>query len=728
MTHIQKLLHILVLFTLAVTVAFVIERAPAYVNQTFFESKQMYTEAHVVGNKVAQYYLHPLTEDHFADYLTVTEEDIETYRNHYGTLSEQLADIEAQYADKIKSSSEAVALALTAERDEKLADIQRNFEDEAYVSEKIVALKKEAVTKIIAEETAAREDYFRKFYYYDYAFYDSQTKQEATHGDVTEEAAMTYHIKEGKYDTVTRQFMMGSYNITGLRPVTYTVERSLANVSGDIIISDATMNAVNFRTEYSIFNVMQKLVYAAIASIIIVGLLALRNIRAFLRSMHNENRVYTITQTIPIDVWIVGIVATSFVVLSFTQSVAYLPGRIVVDVAYKHVSSIDILKECIWLAIICSLFIVMVYALFAVIYRLRSYASVKALWHDTAVYKFYAALRQAFMRRSIGVKVTVAMLAFVSGGFFLGMLTTPYSSNGAIVIITLLLLPMMFIIYRRIGQLNELMAYTADIVAGRTPRALSIRGKHALAQHYENVNILRQGMRDSQREQQKSERLKTELITNVSHDLRTPLTSIITYTDLLKRDDVTAEERGKYVHILETKSQRLKVLIEDLFEVSKMASGDVELYKEKIDVAQLLQQAIGEHKQSFDDAGLELRVNIAAQPIDAIIDGQKWWRLLDNLLINAYKYSLQGTRVYIHLRLEQDEVQLSIKNVSSYALNEDATELIERFKRADTARHTEGSGLGLAIAASIADLHGGSMDVQVDGDLFKVTVTVCQGP
>lgn len=242
--------------------------------------------------------------------------------------------------------------------------------------------------------------------------------------------------------------------------------------------------------------------------------------------------------------------------------------------------------------------------------------------------------------------------------------------------------------------------------------------------HAQNLNGLREGVRTSLNEQAKSERLKTELITNVSHDLRTPLTSIITYTDLLKNPDITEEERQKYIAILDAKSGRLKTLIEDLFEVSKMASGNIEITKQRIDLAQLLQQAVGEHEEDFAKENLDLRVAINEQPIFAYVDGQKWWRVIDNLIVNARKYSLPGTRIYVTLKVNHGNAELTVKNVARYELNEEAGELIERFKRADTSRHTEGSGLGLAIAQSIVDLHGGQLDIAVDGDLFKVTVLV----
>ena len=214
-----------------------------------------------------------------------------------------------------------------------------------------------------------------------------------------------------------------------------------------------------------------------------------------------------------------------------------------------------------------------------------------------------------------------------------------------------------------------------------------------------------EGVRKSLNEQAKSERMKTELITNVSHDLRTPLTSIITYTDLLKNPDITEDERTKYIGILDAKSNRLKTLIEDLFEVSKMASGNIEISKQRIDLVQLLQQAVGEHGEDFATANIDLRVNIAEQPIFVSVDGQKWWRVIDNLIINALKYSMEGTRVYVNLKVHEGNAELTVKNVAKYELHEDATELIERFKRADTSRHTEGSVFAILIRYIYLSVH-----------------------
>ena len=236
------------------------------------------------------------------------------------------------------------------------------------------------------------------------------------------------------------------------------------------------------------------------------------------------------------------------------------------------------------------------------------------------------------------------------------------------------------------------------------------------------MNKLKQGLKTSQREQVKSERLKSELITNVSHDLRTPLTSLITYTNLLKSEDISEEERRNYVEIIDRKSKRLKVLIEDLFEASKMASGNIELVKTEVELVQLLQQALAEYNEKIEASQLHFRVSHDEPPIYALVDGQKLWRVFDNLLGNIVKYSLPHTRVYIDMKDKKDKVEISFKNVSQYELGGNVEELFERFKRGDRSRQTEGSGLGLAIAKSIIDLHEGSMDIDVDGDLFKVHI------
>ena len=214
--------------------------------------------------------------------------------------------------------------------------------------------------------------------------------------------------------------------------------------------------------------------------------------------------------------------------------------------------------------------------------------------------------------------------------------------------------------------------------------------------------------------------MKSELITNVSHDLKTPLTSIINYIELIKKEEnITPEYLKDYVNVLDSKSKRLKVLIEDLFEASKASSGNIELNMEKIDIIQLLRQSIGELEEKLSEANLDLKINVPEEKVYVRADGRRLYRVLENLLSNISKYSLPNTRVYIDITEVEGRVKLIMKNISSYELNFDPEEIMERFKRADDSRNTEGSGLGLAIARDLVKLQGGEFAIDIDGDLFK---------
>jgi signal transduction histidine kinase len=347
------------------------------------------------------------------------------------------------------------------------------------------------------------------------------------------------------------------------------------------------------------------------------------------------------------------------------------------------------------------------------------------IWKNSWIRKMTGIMQDAFLKRSSGTQLLVVfMVIFLAGLGLGGVLISPVLIVAYAPLFVVVLIPVVYLLFKRVGDYNKIAIATEQLSQGRLIGDVHIRGKSMLAEHAQHLNTLREGVQMSQSEQAKSERLKTELITNVSHDLRTPLTSIITYTDLLKKSDLTEEERQSYVAVLDRKSQRLKTLIEDLFEVSKMASGSMELQKQRVDLTQLMQQALAEHDEDIQAAGLDFRISSPEKPLYAVVDGQKWWRMLDNLIVNAIKYTLSGTRVFVTLKEEDGCALLIVKNITKYELGENVDELFERFKRADTSRHTEGSGLGLAISQSIVDLHGGSMRIEVDGDLFKVTVSI----
>ena len=220
----------------------------------------------------------------------------------------------------------------------------------------------------------------------------------------------------------------------------------------------------------------------------------------------------------------------------------------------------------------------------------------------------------------------------------------------------------------------------------------------------------------------KSQQMKYELITNVSHDLKTPLTAIITYVDLLKNPDLTEEERKSYVETLDLKSQRLKVLIEDLFEVSKANSGNVQMNFMDVDVVKLMKEVRVEMSDKIEQSNLDFRWNLPEEKVVLSLDGQRTYRIFENLLNNSIKYAMPFTRVYVDIVNGDSEVVITFKNMSAQELNFDAEHLTERFVRGDSARNSEGSGLGLAIAKSFTELQNGQFDISIDGDLFKVTI------
>lgn len=237
------------------------------------------------------------------------------------------------------------------------------------------------------------------------------------------------------------------------------------------------------------------------------------------------------------------------------------------------------------------------------------------------------------------------------------------------------------------------------------------------------VNDLGDGLRHALQEQMKSERMKADLITNVSHDLKTPLTSIINYVDLLKREELHNEKANEYLEVLDQKSQRLKQLTEDLVEASRASSGNVVLDIRRIDVKELLMQTSGEFVERFEARGLQLVENFPQNPQYVDADGRRLWRIIENLFRNVEKYAMPHTRVYLDLINDGDRVAFSLKNISENPLNISPEELTERFTRGDESRSTEGSGLGLSIAKDLTEIQQGIFEIYLDGDLFKVTVS-----
>ena len=281
-----------------------------------------------------------------------------------------------------------------------------------------------------------------------------------------------------------------------------------------------------------------------------------------------------------------------------------------------------------------------------------------------------------------------------------------------------------YYLYRNAAQTDKLHQAIEKISSGETSYKVDVTEFSSLeASLAEGLNRISDGLETALAEQVKSERLKADLITNVSHDIKTPLTSIINYVDLIKREKIDNPNIQRYLDILDQKSHRLKTLTEDLVEASKASSGNIKLEINDIDIVELVQQTNGEFEDKYEMSRLKLVSTLPNEVILIEADGRRLWRVLENLYNNACKYALENTRVYVGVEDHGSDVVFSIKNVSAAPLNFSPDELTERFVRGDVSRTTEGSGLGLSIAKSLTELQGGKFKLTIDGDLFKAEVS-----
>lgn len=301
------------------------------------------------------------------------------------------------------------------------------------------------------------------------------------------------------------------------------------------------------------------------------------------------------------------------------------------------------------------------------------------------------------------------------------------SNDHLILFITLVLISDLFIsiILIKVGiDYSVLISETKKIKEGDLAHKIPIQSLSTPANELGTyINSIGDGLSVAVEEKLKSERFKTELITNVSHDIKTPLTSIINYVDLIRKENVDNQRVPEYIQILQNKTWRLKTLIEDLVEVSKVTSGAISLNLERINLVELIKQAAGEFDDRFVENQLELVINTSHEAVYILADGRSTYRIIDNLFSNVNKYALKGTRVYLDISRGSSAARFIIKNVSATKLNITEDELMERFVRGDRSRNTEGSGLGLSIAESLATLQNGSFEIVLDGDLFKAIVT-----
>ncbi|WP_102693232.1 sensor histidine kinase [Rummeliibacillus pycnus] len=700
-----------------------------YFAKNFFESDTFQSQYNDFTNRLGPLVLNPLDTAQAKKNIRVTSSEIEEYRNYYGSLSEQIANINEQYKDKIEEAKNAkstsVEKALITERDKKVKDITKNFEDDDYVFRKIVKIKEEEIDQYDKNVKEQKQEFLNNYDYFSYELTDLQTGQTFTSGNYSQDDVVYTHTYKKNQNVFQTSTIDNNYaaNLDDNK-ISFDIKEAIPNTThqytGEIRISKSAFMNSYYYHEYKTFQSSQRLlVFIWILSLL--SSIALFFNRPLKFEMKKEISILRVIRKWPIDVRAMGLLITGYGVII---------DLLILSDHLTHVSFTNIFSFIAVLIIgILVLYLLVWFVLmqfFLLIEDMNTEEKRLIAYKSSVSLRVVQNLRNLFLSRSIGLQsVALLIIVFLSG---VGIVGAVYDGGLLLIYIFLfftIALPAVLIFLLRIGYLNRIMKQTEDMAEGRLNSEIKVQGKSVFAKHAANLNQLREGVRTSLSEQAKSERLKTELITNVSHDLRTPLTSIITYTDLLKNPNITEDERNSYIAILDKKSQRLKTLIEDLFEVSKMASGNMELQKQKVNLNQLLQQALGEHEEDMDKAEIDFRIQITDEVLMAYVDGQKWWRMLDNLIINALKYTLEGTRVYISLNKVEQHAQFVIKNITKYELgDQNVEELFERFKRADTSRHTDGSGLGLAISQSIVDLHEGKMDITIDGDLFKVTVNV----
>ncbi|AUS95402.1 hypothetical protein CDQ84_17505 [Clostridium thermosuccinogenes] len=349
----------------------------------------------------------------------------------------------------------------------------------------------------------------------------------------------------------------------------------------------------------------------------------------------------------------------------------------------------------------------------------------------SALIKFYRSFesrkpfQKAMLLRIYAFIAAEAVLVILVAIFFYGFL-----AEGGIYLLPALVFFAMgvYLAYRylkrysnEIGDIGRVLDHIEAIKKGDMETKLALDPGADLYTAAENLNKIQEGISKAVEEKIRSERMKVELITNVSHDLKTPLTSIISYADLLSKEEGLPDHVMDYIKILVQKSDRLKTLIQDIFELSKATSGDLKVEKERIDLGKLIRQTLADLDERISQSGLLFKIDIPDEPVYIISDGKKLYRVFLNLIGNALKYSLAGSRVYITLEVKDGKKAMAvIKNIANYEMDFKEEEVLERFVRGDKSRTTEGSGLGLAIARSFVQACGGSMNIKVDGDLFKV--------
>lgn len=679
------------------------------VDNTFYEMN---------NNVVGSVYL----KENLADFKPTKIEDIspdqvEIYRHRYGDLGTQILDIKSQYQERLELAvEEKTKETLQKERDDKIKAIVENFTDDEVVKKKIID---EEMTYIKKNKKTIEEDI--KPYLsdanelYHYFFKDTQTgdvytnveglNKYSTETEVREKlkSQAVGKVKNFEYGINLYNFIKPEATQSGL------FQTSVANLKGSYVIPKGSFLDTKIKEQEKEAEFFSKLIYVGIFSMLIgIGILYF---------YVNSKMLIDFMNKIPLDVATVVFLGLGF--MAAAQALVIYPYNV-----GNNLSNMRMLVSPVVIGTACLLIsFVMLKVLWQKLLPKYRKVDLKEVWQDSASCKLYEKIISIFNKLPFSSKIVVIFLVVVANLFALFILRRMYFSSfyrmillGVMVVVILVEIRLVYLALKRTKKIMEqsknwMVEYDQPVSQNTSLKELD-----------RELTQLNKLIETSQKDTVQSEMLKTELLTNVSHDLRTPLTSIITYGDLLKQESLTDDNRKEYIEIINKKAQRMKHLIDDLFEVTKMNNGEIILDKSEVNLTQLLQQSVSEYSEEFEDHHLKFIFNKPEEAINLPLDGERMWRVFDNIFGNAIKYSMPETRVYLKLEKQNDMAKIELKNISQHELNEEADQLMEKFKRGDSSRHTEGSGLGLAIINSIVSLHDGNIDIQVDGDLFKLTI------
>lgn len=709
-----------------------------YTNPDYFHTAQFRSYVDQYAGYLGMFELNDVTLEEAKETITVTDEEINEHRYRYGSLPEQIDNIKSQYEQKIQEAKYAkndeLGKFYTDERDKKIEDITKNFESDEHVRNKVIAEREQRLEAYFKERENLLNDYKVYENSFSYYFKDTATGDVYTNLNLSKDEPVKDEMNEKNMLFLTDYSMDKDYFINFVIPgyedlAQLLIKTNSGSYVGQIGLAKGLPDTNMFIMQNDEFKQKQigLLIYVGSSVLaLIITLIASRKSKVIPAEIERWRPFYN---KLPIDL---RTIFFGFTVIGAILSLFLLKDLLMFNYEISS-DAIEMIIVLIGTSGLCGLAFIQGKYLSE---EFKDWQNVKSAWKNGLLYKIWSifktvmkktanGIKEAFLNRSTGTQLFVVLgIIFGLGMGSIIMLFHPLFALFYLMVLAFAGIPLVMALVKRIGYFNRIVETTNELASGHMGKDLPVNGKNVLATLAGNINVLKQGVKTSLSEQAKSERLKTELITNVSHDLRTPLTSIITYTEILKSGEVSGEDRSAYLEIIDRKSKRLKVLIDDLFEVSKMASGNIELRKEKVDLVQLLQQALAEHDNAIGESNLHFRVTNPGVPLFSRVDGQRLWRVFDNLIGNILKYSLENSRVYIAIAAVKGQAVITFKNVSKYELNDQSEELFERFKRGDKSRHTDGSGLGLAIAKSIVDLHEGSLDIDTDGDLFKVSISL----